>query len=86
MTGALFAKTCLMSRREYQGMWVDFYPDECAEPLALLPIQELVPVPQPRIADPVRKTGTLYNPYEVLADSDFMARRMGDEEGSSEDA
>ena len=30
---ALFARTCLMSRAKYKGLKIDFYPDECAQPL-----------------------------------------------------
>ena len=30
---ALFARTCLMSRASYKGMRIEFYSDECAQPL-----------------------------------------------------
>lgn len=31
---ALFARSCMMSRVTYKGMKINFYPDECAAPLA----------------------------------------------------
>ncbi|KAL6152017.1 hypothetical protein ACJQWK_04703 [Exserohilum turcicum] len=30
---ALFARTCMMSRTVYKGARIEYYPDECAEPL-----------------------------------------------------
>ena len=30
---ALFAKSCMMSRAIYKGFRIDWYPDECAQPL-----------------------------------------------------
>jgi hypothetical protein len=30
---ALFARTCMMSRSLYKGLKIDWYPDECANPL-----------------------------------------------------
>ncbi|KAL4875774.1 hypothetical protein BJY04DRAFT_223765 [Aspergillus karnatakaensis] len=30
---ALFARSCMMSRFTYKGMKINFYPDDCAEPL-----------------------------------------------------
>ena len=30
---ALFARTCMMSRAMYKGMRIEWYPDECAQPL-----------------------------------------------------
>lgn len=30
---ALFARTCMMSRATYKGSKIEFYPDECAQPL-----------------------------------------------------
>lgn len=32
---ALFARTCMMSRQKYKGLKVEWYPDECAEPLVV---------------------------------------------------
>ena len=37
---ALFARTCMMSRAKYKGMRIEFYPDECAQPL---PLQQAQP-------------------------------------------
>lgn len=30
---SLFARTCMMSRATYKGMRIEWYPDECAQPL-----------------------------------------------------
>ncbi|KAI9850797.1 MAG: hypothetical protein M1838_005052 [Thelocarpon superellum] len=35
---ALFARTCMMSRGAYKGMRIDWYPDECAQPLPKSPV------------------------------------------------
>lgn len=41
----LFARTCMMSRRDYKGLRIEWYPDECAAPLPQI-------VPQPRSLPP----------------------------------
>lgn len=35
---ALFARSCMMSRRTYKGLKIGFSPDECARPLATIPM------------------------------------------------
>lgn len=78
---ALFAKTCLMSRSLYQGLWIGFYPDECAEPLPVLP--------GPGYADTARVTsvamerGPRYNPFELLTDAEMVPGEEGDDEDES---
>jgi hypothetical protein len=37
---AAFMKSCMMSRRDYKGMRIDWFPDECADPLPLPAIQQ----------------------------------------------
>ena len=34
---ALFARTCMMSRAMYKGMRIEWYPDECAQPVLKTP-------------------------------------------------
>ncbi|EON65328.1 hypothetical protein W97_04566 [Coniosporium apollinis CBS 100218] len=41
----LFARTCMMSRRDYKGLRIEWYPDECAAPLPQS-------IPQPRSLPP----------------------------------
>lgn len=33
INNSLFARTCMMSRVTYKGMKIEWYPDECAQPL-----------------------------------------------------
>lgn len=44
---ALFARTCMMSRSLYKGVKIEWYPDECADPLPRVQQQQ-----QPSIAPP----------------------------------
>ncbi|KAJ5666914.1 hypothetical protein N7462_011323 [Penicillium macrosclerotiorum] len=69
--GALYARTCLKSRKLYKDMWVGFYKDECAGPLPPR-------VPHAAARVPPAKRGAVYNPYELLSGSEFVL-------GSSED-
>lgn len=75
--GALFAKTCMMSRSMYKGMWIGFYPDECAEPLPDTPGPGYIN--EPRSKAPVVPKGPLYNPYEVLSEDDMFPGETGSE-------
>lgn len=40
---ALFARSCMMSRRTYKGLKIGFNPDECARPLATIPMSKTMP-------------------------------------------
>lgn len=45
---ALFARSCMMSRRMYKGLRIWFHPDECAGPLAdTINLPKKVPNPSP---------------------------------------
>lgn len=33
INNSLFARTCMMSRAIYKGMKIEWYPDECSQPL-----------------------------------------------------
>lgn len=76
VTGALFAKTCLMSRSFYQGLWIGFYPDECAEPLPVLPGPEHVDIA--RVMTVIRERGgPRYNPFGLLTDAEMVPWEEG---------
>lgn len=46
---ALTARNCMLSRQKYKGMKIEFYTDECTQPLPLERSQERVPVKQTAI-------------------------------------
>lgn len=54
---ALFARSCMMSRRTYKGMRIAFHPDECAEPLVKIPTwsrKSMQPSPNKPVSRPNR--------------------------------
>jgi hypothetical protein len=61
---AVTARTCMSSRLKYKGSRVEFYPDECWEPLPPVVRQTPQGVPQ----SPKKKTFT--NRFEMLAGTD----------------
>ena len=51
VNNSLFARTCMMSRGTYKGMRIEWYPDECSQPLPKMqnaPKKENIPRPQPK--------------------------------------
>lgn len=74
--GALFAKTCLISRTLYRGLWIGFYPDECAEPLPLFPSPQHVAAA--RITAAAKAKGPRYNPFALLTNAEMAPGEMGD--------
>ena len=71
---ALFARTCLMSRAKYKGLKIDFYPDECAQPLPV--IQR---TPKTTNAKPaLKEKNSMVNRFQLL-------NMDGTEDGSSSD-
>ncbi|PHH61053.1 hypothetical protein CDD81_821 [Ophiocordyceps australis] len=56
---AIFARLCLMSRREYKGSRIEWGPDECAQPLDHIP-KPHKPAPAPAAAP--TKRGVLKSP------------------------
>lgn len=74
---SLFARTCMMSRAVYKGTRIEWYPDECAQPLPkmqYLPKKENIP------AQPVKNTNLMVNRFQMLnMDGD------GTEDGSEEE-
>ena len=46
----MFARSCMSSRTAYKGLRIDWYPDECEEPLpsiVSLPSASVAPSPKP---------------------------------------
>lgn len=58
---ALFARTCMMSRRSYKGCKIEFYPDECDVPL---PVRtQSIPV---ATKEPRKQSVTQLNRFDLL--------------------
>lgn len=58
VNNATFARNCMMSRLQYKGLKIEWYPDECAEP---------IPKPPPR-PQPLRKDSAVAeNPKSKVA-------------------
>ncbi|KAG2413690.1 hypothetical protein HFD88_002879 [Aspergillus terreus] len=61
---ALFARSCMMSRVTYKGMKINFYPDECAAPLAAkAPIGLKMATSRP----PSAKPAAIPNRFQLLS-------------------
>ncbi|KAL1311238.1 hypothetical protein AAFC00_001428 [Neodothiora populina] len=56
---ALFARTCMMSRKAYKGFKIEFFPDECAGPLPI--IHQTAPAPKD-----TEKKQSMTNLFQVL--------------------
>ncbi len=72
---ALFARTCMMSRRSYKGLRVEWYPDECAAPLPKPDLPSYNHTTQPKKMAPKANA----NLYAALLDMD------GNDEGMEQD-
>lgn len=76
INNSLFARTCMMSRATYKGMKIEWYPDECSQPLPKMPYtpkKENLAPPQPK------KSASTLNRFQMLnMDND------GTEDGSEE--
>ena len=74
---SLFARTCMMSRAIYKGMKIEWFPDECSEPLP----QVFVAPRKDRSAPPLKKqSSSMMNRFHMLnMDGD------GAEDGSEKD-
>ena len=74
---SLFARTCMMSRATYKGLRIEWYPDECAEPLPKL---SFAVKKENRARSPPKKPNVTVNRFQMLKmDGD------GTEDGSEED-
>lgn len=73
---SLFARTCMMSRASYKGMRIEWYPDECSQPL---PKVQYIPKKE-NLAPPPKKANNMMNRFQMLnMDGD------GTEDGSEEE-
>jgi len=75
INNACFARTCMISRREYKGLRVEWYPDECDGPLPKLQLQAVVTLK----TDARRKSQNPYAPLFVVEDD------CNDVEGDAKD-
>lgn len=69
---ATFARNCMLSRLQYKGLKIEWYSDECAEPL---PKAEARPMPISRASAPVAKPVAVPNRFDLLS--------LGDDNDSS---
>ncbi|WPH03052.1 Hypothetical protein R9X50_00592600 [Acrodontium crateriforme] len=73
---ALFARTCMMSRKTYKGCKIEFYRDECDAPL---PMRQNIPNSTIMRQKPIRKT-SLTNRFDLL---DVETYNLSNEENES---
>ncbi|KZF22728.1 hypothetical protein L228DRAFT_282815 [Xylona heveae TC161] len=71
---SVFARTCILSRAIYKGMFLDWYPDECAAPLVTLGAEKVGKIERPGIRKEPSK-----NRYMVL---NTEGTEDGSEDGS----
>jgi hypothetical protein len=74
---SLFARTCMMSRGAYKGSRIEWYADECAQPL---PKIQYVPKREP-VSAPVKKTNTMVNRFQMLNIDGTETGSEDDDEG-----
>lgn len=74
---SLFARTCMMSRAVYKGMRIEWYPDECAQPLPKIQY-----TPKKETVQPAPKKSQPVNRFDVL---NMDGTEDGDEDGSDEE-
>lgn len=63
INNSLFARTCMMSRVTYKGMKIEWYPDQCSQPLPktqYAPKKENAAPPQPK------KVASTMNRFQML--------------------
>lgn len=74
---SLFARTCMMSRKEYKGMKIEWYPDECAQ---TLPKIQYIPKKENLAPPPAKKADAMMNRFQML-NMDGDDTEEGSEEG-----
>lgn len=72
INNAMFARTCMTSRKDYKGLRIEWYQDECAEPLPTID-----PTAMPIKVTKPAKAQLAANMYDLLA--------AGDDECASDD-
>jgi len=60
---SLFARTCMMSRATYKGMRIEWYPDECCQPL---PKIQYAPKKENLAPQPAKKANSMMNRFQML--------------------
>ena len=75
---SLFARTCMMSRAMYKGMRIEWYPDECAQPLLKAPY---LPKKE-NLQRLVKKSNPITNRFQML---NMDGTEDGTEDDSDED-
>ena len=63
INNSLFARTCMMSRVTYRGMKIEWYPDECAQPLPKL---QYVPKKENLASPQSKKLTSAMNRFQML--------------------
>ena len=63
VNNSLFARTCMMSRQTYKGMKIEWYPDECSQPL---PKMQYAPKKENRAAPQPKKLASAMNRFQML--------------------
>ncbi|KAL9100653.1 MAG: hypothetical protein Q9163_004001 [Psora crenata] len=74
---SLFARTCMISRAAYKGMKIEWYPDECNQPL---PKIQYGPRKEGRAPSPGKKPHTAVNRFQMLGTEGTDDGSSGDEE------
>lgn len=74
---SLFARTCMMSRAAYKGMRIEWYPDECAQPL---PKIQHISKKENLAPPPAKKANAMMNRFQML-NMDDNDTEEGSEEG-----
>ena len=78
---ALFARTCMMSRKPYKGLRIEFFTDECAAPLPAIRAPGSV-----REASAIAKQQHSCNLFEMPSlDSDGEDRSPGEEDDDDDE-
>ena len=65
INNSLFARTCMMSRVTYKGMKIEWYPDECSQPLPKVQYASKNSR-QENLAPQPKKNGSAMNRFQML--------------------
>ena len=80
---SLYAQSCLRSRKSYHGVRIEWYPDDCADPLPDL-------TPRPRMAQlrasAISPVPRLTNRYRLLHVDDTEDGSLAEEETTDEES
>ena len=90
---ALFARTCMMSRKEYKGCKIEFFPDECDVPLPPGQAKRQYSRKVSGQSEPVKKKAPITNRFDMLnidgtdgsSDEENRTPSDGDSDGTIEE-